>query len=229
MLSNVPFPEMPSQSHQSSTQRQTSRSSALPAKPIKKRCAADDKVTAGSFKLSEDRSAEADISGRPDLEQIQHQSGCSTHGSVPGAGLGVMDLNDCSDMDTRQLWLDRSFIPSGLIDATVAEGFQELVRFCISHFCYEGTWIKATDAKRVSNDVWRLWAGEEIYVLGLTGEVLGRELREDWALFVSDGSDINDAIRNQDRYGFPAGIAKGFTGDRAVARRVVVSSCVAER
>jgi len=90
-------------------------------------------------------------------------------------------------------------------------------------------WVKVDAAERVSKDVWKLRAGSEVYVLEQTGEVLGTQLRKDWAKFISTQIELDDVIKTKNDYDSPRGLARGFTGDKDIARRAILSSCVGER
>ena len=164
-------------------------------------------------------------------DQTPQRSGFTEHTTTPifqRTSNSGESLDECVDLASRKAWLKRSFLPAGLVSPTL-EGFQVIVRFCISRFYLDGVWVKVEAAQRTSKDVWKLRAEVEFYVLEHTGEMLGTELREDWARFILTKTDIDDVVKTKDNYEFPAGLARSFKGDRRIARRAVLSSCVAER
>jgi hypothetical protein len=158
------------------------------------------------------------------VEKQSHPAGkTSTAHVAQSAKLGNVSLDECTDVASRKEWLERSFLPNDLVDST-REFFQVVVRFCISRLYLDGALVKVDTAERISKDVWKLKVEEEFYVLEQTGEVLGRELREDWAHFILTETELDDLVKTKDSHDFPAGVARSFKGDRRMARSEILAS-----
>jgi hypothetical protein len=140
-------------------------------------------------------------------------------------------LDDCHDSESRKKYLDDCFIPNDSIDPKITDGFAVSVRFCISRAYIEHDFAKITRAVRVSRDIWRLTTEVgEVYVLEANGESLGKELRQDWADWAGkeQTKTLESTIRTKELYEYPEGIARGFKGDRVIARRAVLAGCHGE-
>jgi hypothetical protein len=142
-----------------------------------------------------------------------------------------LGLSDSVDLHSCRRHLSKCIVPEACIaDGLEGQGFATALRFCISRFFLQGTFPTVLAVTPVAGDVWRVKVIEaEVFVLGATGESLGRELRADWANYVKAPVELHSLIKTKNVFDNPGGISRAFKGDRAIAWRAVLSSCAGER